>query len=157
MFMLDVGYPSELDEVRIVRETTGEEKPPVDKILTPARIIALQALVRRIPVPEGVVRQAVVLARATRPDAAASHLDAEPAARIKEFVSFGAGPRASQYLVLGAKARAALDGRPAATIDDVRSIAIPVLAHRIVPNFHADSSGVRTKDLVRMVLENIRS
>ncbi|MBI2378867.1 MAG: MoxR family ATPase [Deltaproteobacteria bacterium] len=156
MFMLDVGYPSELDEVRIVRETTGEAKPPAAKVLSPERIIALQGLVRRIPVPESVVRHAVVLARATRPDAAASHLDAEPAGKIREFVSFGAGPRASQYLVLGAKARAALDGRAAATVEDVRAVAIPVLSHRIVPNFHADSSGVRSKDLVKMVLENVR-
>jgi MoxR-like ATPase len=156
MFMLDVSYPSEAEEVLIVRSTTGEEKPPLPKVLSPERILTLQALVRRIPAPENVVRHAVTLARATRPDAASEHLDATAAGRVKEFVSFGAGPRASQYLVLGAKARAALRGRPAPSVDDVRAIAVPVLAHRVVTNFHAEAAGVRGADLVRTVLEGVR-
>jgi MoxR-like ATPase len=156
MFMLDVSYPSEQEEVLIVRSTTGEEKPPVPKVLSPEKILRLQALVRRVPAPENVVRHAVNLARATRPDSAGDHLEAPAAQRVREFVSFGAGPRASQYLVLGAKARAALRGRPAPSIDDVRAIAIPVLAHRMVTNFHAEAAGVRSADLVRTVLDGVR-
>jgi MoxR-like ATPase len=156
MFMLDVRYPSAVEEVEIVRSTTGVERPLPPKVLTPAKIMELQALVRRVPAPENVVRFAVNLVRATRPDTATEQLEGAAAQRIKEFVSFGAGPRASQYLVLGAKARAAIQGRPVATLDDVRAIAVPVLAHRVVTNFHADASGVRAADLVRTVLESVR-
>jgi MoxR-like ATPase len=156
MFMLDVSYPAEREEVEIVRSTTGEEKPSLPKVLSPERILALQALVRRVPAPENVVQHAVGLTRATRPDSAAEHLPAAARDRIKEFVSFGAGPRASQYLVLGAKARAALAGRPVPSIDDVRAIAVPVLAHRVVTNFHAEASGVRSADLVRTVLDGVK-
>lgn len=156
MFMLDVRYPGAADEVEIVRATTGAERPALPKVLSPERIVELQALVRRVPAPENVVQHAVALVRATRPESVAEHLQGPAAQRMKEFVSFGAGPRASQYLVLGAKARAALQGRPSATIEDVRAIAVPVLAHRVVTNFHAEASGVRAADLVRTVLESIR-
>ena len=157
MFMLDVTYPSELDEVEIVRATTGEARKAPSKVLSPERILELQALVRRVPAPENVVRHAVSLTRATRPASCAEHLDTAAAGRIREFVSFGAGPRASQYLVLGAKARAALQGRPVPTIEDVRAIAVPVLAHRIVTNFHAEAAGVPSKALVETVLEGVKS
>ncbi len=156
MFMLDVAYPAEREEVEIVRTTTGEEKPALPKVLSPERILALQALVRRVPAPENVVQHAVALTRATRPDSAGEHLQAAARDRIKEYVSFGAGPRASQYLVLGAKARAALAGRPVPSIDDVRAIAVPVLAHRVVTNFHAEASGVRPAELVRTVLDGVK-
>src|SRR5262245_42831051 len=116
MFMLDVRYPSQNEEVEIVRSTTGEEKPPLPKVLSPEKILALQALVRRVPAPENVVRHAVALVRATRPESSGEQIDGTAAQRVKEFVSFGAGPRASQYLVLGAKARAAIHGRPAPSI-----------------------------------------
>jgi MoxR-like ATPase len=157
MFMLDVKYPGAAEEVEIVRSTTGADRPALPKVLSPAKILELQALVRRVPAPESVVRHAVSLVRATRPDSSGEHLDAAAAQRIREFVAFGAGPRASQYLVLGAKARAALAGRPAAEAADVRAIAVPVLAHRIVTNFHAEASGVRSADLVRAVLESVRA
>ncbi len=156
MFMLDVGYPSAADEVEIVRRTTGVEQQRPEKVLSPARILALQALVRRLPVPESVAQYAVALTRATRPASAADHLDPAAAQRIKELVSYGAGPRASQYLVLGAKARAALQGRPAPEIADVQAVAIPVLAHRVVITYKADAAGVRAPELVRMVLEAVR-
>jgi MoxR-like ATPase len=157
MFMLDVRYPAQLEEVEIVRSTTGEERPPLPKVLSPERILAMQALVRRVPAPENVVRHAVALVRASRPESCSEQLEGAAAQRIREFVSFGAGPRASQYLVLGAKARAALAGRPVPSIDDVRAIAIPVLAHRIVTNFHAEASSVRSADLVRTILESVRA
>lgn len=157
MFMLDVGYPSEQDEIEIVRSTTGGEQAPLRKVLSPEKIIALQNLVRRIPVAENVVQYAVSLTRATRPASCSEHLSEESSARIRDFVSFGAGPRASQYLVLGAKARAALHGRSTPTVEDVRSIAVVVLAHRVVTNFHAEASGVSAADLVRNVVEGVRS
>jgi MoxR-like ATPase len=157
MFMLDVAYPSEADEIEIVRSTTGEERAPLQKVLSPEKIIALQDLVRRIPVAENVVHYAVGLTRATRPASCSEHLSPEATARIREFVAFGAGPRASQYLVLGAKARAALHGRTTPTVDDVRSLAIVVLSHRIVTNFHAEASGVSAGDLVRDVLQGVRA
>ncbi|MCC7384706.1 MAG: MoxR family ATPase [Deltaproteobacteria bacterium] len=156
MFMLDVSYPSAEEEVLIARTTTGVEQASPRKVLTPERILELQSLVRRVPAPENVVRFAVSLTRATRPDSAGEHLDGAAVGRIKEFVSFGAGPRASQYLVLGAKARAALAGRPVPEIEDVKAIAIPVLSHRVVTNFHAEAAGVRSADLVRTVLESVR-
>ncbi|MBK8010911.1 MAG: AAA family ATPase [Deltaproteobacteria bacterium] len=157
MFMLDVGYPSASEEVEIVRSTTGGERPPIPKTLSPERIIALQEVVRRVPAPENIVRYAVNLVRATRPESTSEHLSANLVQRVREYVSYGAGPRASQYLVLGAKARAAISGRPVANIEDVRKVAVPVLAHRIVTNFHAEASGVRAKDLVRAILEELRA
>jgi len=156
MFMLDVRYPQRDEEVEIVRATTGTPGPEPERVLSPDRILALQGLVRRVPVAESVVHHAVKLVRATRPETTSDELPASAAERIKEFVSFGAGPRASQYLVLGAKARAALAGRPVASIDDVRAIAIPVLAHRVVINFHAEAAGIRSSDLVQTALDSIR-
>jgi MoxR-like ATPase len=155
MFMLDVTYPSAEDEVEIVRATTGEDRAGLPKVLSPERILEMQALVRRIPAPENVVRQAVALTRATRPASASEHLDTRAAERIREYVSFGAGPRASQYLVLGAKARAALHGRPTPEVEDVRAIAVPVLAHRVVTNFHAEAAGVSATELVQDVLAHV--
>ncbi|MCB9653426.1 MAG: MoxR family ATPase [Deltaproteobacteria bacterium] len=157
MFMLDVGYPTASEEVEIVRATTGGERPPIPKTLSPERIIALQEVVRRVPAPENVVRYAVNLVRATRPESTSEHVSGSLVQRVREHVSYGAGPRASQYLVLGAKARAAISGRPVANTEDVRAVAVPVLAHRIVTNFHAEASGVRAKDLVRAVLEELRA
>ena len=157
MFMLEVSYPSAEDEIAIVRATTGGQEPKVPKVLAPERILAMQALVRRVPAPENVVRHAVALVRATRPESVAEHLDGPAAGRVKEYVAFGAGPRASQYLVLGAKARAAIQGRPVANVEDVRAVALPVLTHRVVTNFHAEAQGFRSADLVRTVLESVRT
>ena len=156
MFMLDVGYPSEQDEIEIVRSTTGEERPQLKKVLTPEKILQYQELVRRVPVAENVVHYAVGLTRATRPASCSEHLSDELAGRIREFVSFGAGPRASQYLVLGAKARAALQGRSTPSVEDIRHIAVIVLAHRVVTNFHAEASGVSSSDLVREVVQGFK-
>jgi len=157
MFMLDVDYPSERDEVEIVRATTGTERPPLPTVMSPARLLQLQELVRRVPAPENVVRYAVSLTRATRPASCGEHLDAGGSGRIREYVSFGAGPRASQYLVLGAKAGAALQGRRGPTIEDVKAIAVPVLAHRVVTNFHAEAGGVRAADLVESVIGGVKA
>ncbi len=156
MFMLNVSYPTEDEEVQIVRTTTQANQGPLPKVLSPEQIIEIQALVRRVPVPNNVTQHAVQLVRSTRPDSAADHISGPTLDKIREYVSFGAGPRASQYLVLGAKTRAAMEGRPSATINDVRAIAVPVLAHRVVTNFHAEAEGIRPSDLVQEILDTIR-
>jgi MoxR-like ATPase len=140
-FMLEIaiGYPERDDEERIVEETTGDKTHPVDVVLSSSELLEIQHLVRRIPAPKPVVRAAVTLARLTRPD--------------REYVSWGAGPRASQYLVLGAKAQAALDGRPMADIDDVQSVALAVLRHRVVVNFAAEAAGRSAEDICSELIE----
>src|SRR5256714_962212 len=126
-------------------DITATEIAPV---LTAEDVLALQHLVRRIPVPKPLVRSAVTLVRMTRPGGG----DAEVPAFIKQFVSWGAGPRASQYLILGAKARAALDGRPMPDEDDLRAVAPTVLTHRLVINFAAEAAGRSAPDLVAELL-----
>jgi MoxR-like ATPase len=150
MFYVHVSYPSAEEEVEIVRSTTTAVRRPLERVLTPEKIRALQALVLRVPAADHVVRHAVDLVRATRPR--------EPGAPafVKELVEWGAGPRASQFLVLGAKARAILDGRMAATVEDVRALAPPVLVHRVIANFRAESENVRSEEIVRRVLEHVR-
>ena len=125
-----------------MERTTGESAVTIAPVLDSAEIIAIQRLVRRIPVSKGLVRSAVTLARMTRP------VDAESPKFIREFVEWGAGPRASQYLVLGAKARAAMDGRPMADLDDVKTVAPAVLRHRIVTNFSAEAAERTSESLV---------
>ena len=143
MLELRVGYPSRGEEESIVEQTTGARGGKLESVLDAQSVRAMQELVRRIPVSKQLVRAAVTLARMTRP------ADPEAPAFIREYVEWGAGPRASQYLVLGAKARAAIAGRPMADLDDVRSIALPVLRHRVVTNFAAEAAGRRNEDLVR--------
>ncbi len=142
MFELKVGYPTREEEEQIVQSTTGDTQGTVTPVLDGAELLSLQRLVRRLPAPPTLVRYAVRLARSTRPD------DPDATARVKQYVSWGAGPRASQYLVLGAKARAAMDGRAMPDIDDVRSVAQAVLRHRMVPNFQAEADGVRIESLI---------
>ncbi len=162
MFEVDVDYPSSDEEVTIVKQSTSAYKPPLKKVLSPARILALQELVLRVPVADHVVRYAVALARASRPPAKNGLDKTAPVAKVgaldfvREFVSFGAGPRASQYLILAAKARAILDGRPAPTTEDVRALARPVLQHRLIMNFHAEAEGVQTVQLIERLLEVVR-
>src|SRR5512146_1397141 len=143
MLELRVAYPSRAEEEAIVEQTTGSLRGTVEPVLDAASLLAMQALVRRIPVSRGLIRSAVTLARLTRPG------DAEAPAMVREYVDWGAGPRASQYLVLGAKARAALAGRPMADLDDVRSVAPAVLRHRVVTNFAAEATDRTSEDIVR--------
>jgi MoxR-like ATPase len=148
MFNIHVDYPSAGDEARIVEETTSAYEATLSRILGSDDILRLQKLVRRVPVAEDVVRFAVRLARATRPR------DPEAPSFIRDWVAWGAGPRASQYLVLGAKTRAVLDGRYAPSADDVRAVARATLRHRIVTNFNAEAEGVADVDIVdRLVRE----
>jgi MoxR-like ATPase len=142
MFELRIGYPSRDEEEQIVTATTGDEDATVRRVLPAETLIALQHLVRRLPAPPTVVRYAVRLARSTRP------ADPEATPEVRKYVSWGAGPRASQYLVLGAKAKAAMDGRPVPDLDDVRSVALAVLRHRVVLNFQAEAEGVGVEKLI---------
>src|SRR6184192_2672185 len=146
MFELRVAYPTKEEEETIVEATTGDRATEIAPVLTAEDVLALQHLVRRIPVPKPLVRSAVTLVRMTRPG------DSEAPAFVKEFVSWGAGPRASQYLILGAKARAALDGRPMPDEDDLRAVAPTVLTHRLVINFAAEAAGRSAPDLVAELL-----
>jgi MoxR-like ATPase len=148
MFHVSVAYPSDEEEQRIVATTTSAYEADVQRVLGRERILDHQKLVRRLPVSEHVVRYAVHLARATRPGP-------ESAPFVRDWVSWGAGPRAAQYLVLGAKARAALLGRPTPSEDDVRAVIRPVLRHRIIPNFTADADGVTSLDIVAKLLETV--
>ncbi len=149
MFELRVNYPSHEEEEAIVTQTTGDVTADVRPVLTAEDVLAMQHLVRRIPVSQALVKAAVTLVRMTRPTD-----DAPPF--IKEYISWGAGPRASQYLVLGAKARAALDGRPMADEDDLRLVAPTVLTHRIVINFAAEAAGRTAADIVAQLLKEAR-
>jgi len=142
MFELRVAYPSKEEEETIVEATTGDLSATIAPVLTAEDVLALQHLVRRIPVTKPLVRAAVTLVRMTRPP------DAEAPQLMKEFVAWGAGPRASQYLILGAKARAALDGRPMPDYDDLRAVAPTVLTHRLVINFAAEAAGRTASDIV---------
>ncbi|WP_208723031.1 AAA family ATPase, partial [Corallococcus llansteffanensis] len=150
MFLVDVGYPSAEEEVQIVKSTTAGAPPKLEKILSPERILALQELVRRVPVPDHVVRYAVELVRHTRPK------EAGAPDFVAKNVSWGAGPRASQYLVLAAKARAILNGRFVATVEDVRALARPVLRHRVLPNFTAESEGITSVKLIDQLLTVVK-
>src|SRR3982751_4353106 len=143
MLELRVRYPSKSEEEAIVEQTTGTSRAVLQPVLDAASVLSMQSLVRRIPVSRGLIRAAVTLARMTRPG------DADAPSFIKEFVEWGAGPRASQYLVLGAKARAAVAGRPMADLEDVRAVAASVLRHRIVTNFAAEAADRTSDDLVR--------
>jgi MoxR-like ATPase len=150
MLELRVSYPSRAEEETIVEQTTGSREVRVQSILDAERVRAMQRLVRRIPVSRGLIAAAVALARMTRP------VEPGAPATVKEFVEWGAGPRASQYLVLGAKARAAMDGRPMADLDDVRTVASSVLRHRVVTNFAAEAANRTSEDLIRELVAGER-
>jgi MoxR-like ATPase len=148
MYNVYVDYPSQTEEERIVATTTSSYEAKLERVLGGADIIALQKLVRRVPVTEHVVRYAVRLARATRGREGAPEF-------VRQWVSWGAGPRASQYLVLGAKTRAVLQGRFAPGIDDVRAVAPAVLRHRVVTNFTAEAEGVKPDRIVQDLLKDV--
>jgi MoxR-like ATPase len=149
MFNIYVDYPSGDEEIEIVETTTSAYVPDLERVLGAADITGLQQLVRRVPVPKHVVQYAVRLVRATRPG------DGGVPGFIKDWVNWGAGPRASQYLILGAKTRAILRGRYAPGCEDVRHVAKPVLRHRIITNFNAEAEGITTVDIIERLLKEI--
>ncbi len=144
MFELRVGYPTRDEEERIVAQTTSDVETEVRPVLSAVQLAELQHLVRRLPAPPTVVKYAVGLARSTRPDSP------EATADVKKYVSWGAGPRASQYLILGAKARAAMDGRSVPDLDDVRTVALAVLRHRVVMNFQGEAEAITPERILSL-------
>ncbi|GMV07495.1 MAG: ATPase AAA [Gemmatimonadota bacterium] len=146
MLELPIGYPSRAEEEEVAMRTTGSDSARIRSVLGAAELIELQHLVRRVPAAPSLVSFAVRLARATRPGD-------EAAAVARRYVAWGAGPRASQYLVLGAKARAAARGSAMPSLDDVRAVAPAVLAHRIVLNFEAEADGRGTRDVIQELLK----
>jgi MoxR-like ATPase len=147
MFNLWLDYPSPNEEAEIVRSTTSQLVPSLNHVMTGEQILFFQRIVRRVPVSDNVIEFAVRLTTRTRP-----RYDGSPQF-IKDWLSWGAGPRASQYLILGAKARALLAGRHTPDIDDVRTMANAVLRHRIVPNFNAEADGVTAIDIVERLVQ----
>jgi MoxR-like ATPase len=146
MLELPIYYPSKEEEEEVAMRTTGASEASISPVVSAEELIALQGLVRRVPAPPSLVRFAVRLARSTRPGD-------EAAGVTGRYVAWGAGPRASQFLVLGAKARAASRGSAVPSIDDVRSVAPAVLAHRLVLNFEAEADGRTTRDVIAELLK----
>ena len=148
MFLIEVDYPSEEEEVMIARTTTGDTLPELKHVLSAAEIIDFQNLVRRVPVPDHIYQFAAKLARRTRPQGATAP------DWLKPLVSWGAGPRAVQYLILGAKSRAALTGGYMVRLEDILAVAAPVLTHRVLTTFAAQAEGIDAKKIVeRLVAE----
>jgi MoxR-like ATPase len=149
MFTVKVDYPSRAEEVAIMKATTGTAKPEIAPVLDGKQILRYQEAVRQVVVGDHVFNYAADLVRASRPK--------EPGVPkwIPELVSWGAGPRASQYLILGGKARAVLHGRVHVTTDDIRAVAYPVLRHRIMTTFHADADGVTPDDIIKRLIEAV--
>ena len=149
MFHLNINYPSIEEEVSIVNRTTISNKYDVKKVFSKNSITSFQDLTLRVPISENVVTYAVKLASSTRPNEETSD------SYVKQWVEWGAGPRASQYLALGAKAKALLDGRPTPSIEDIQSIAPDILRHRVLPNFNAEAEGIKVDDIVNHLIKNI--
>jgi MoxR-like ATPase len=149
MFMVHVDYPTSEEEMRIIQTTTSDYSGEVGKVLSGAEIMKLQDLVRRIPVSDHVVRYALEFSRRTRVTTS------EAPDFVKQWLAWGAGPRASQYLVLGAKARAVLNGRKSVGEEDVRAVAKPVLRHRIITTFSAQAEGVTSDAVIDKLIQTI--
>lgn len=150
MFMIGVGYPSRDEEIAIARSTTGGKLPSLSHVLDGAKVLAYQDLVRRVPVPDHLYAFAVDLVRQTRPEGK------ETPEWVKPLVGWGAGPRAVQYLVLGAKARAALHGSYMVRMEDVVAVAEPVLRHRVMTTFTAQSDGVTSIEVTQRLVEELQ-
>ena len=153
MFTTTVGYPTEDDEFRVIEATTSSSRPRVERVVSGEELARMQDLVRRVPAAAYVIRYALKLARLTRPHGQ----DGEPADPnvpdfVKKYVTWGAGPRAGQNLILAAKARALLRGRTYVAIEDVKAVAPPVLRHRVITNYNAEADRVTPDDLVRKLL-----
>ena len=154
LFDIRIGYPNEEEEVGILRSTTGATEVALAPVLDAEQTVALQRLTRELPAADPILRYAAALARATRPPADNGKSAPAPDL-VKRYVRWGAGPRAGQALVLGAKAHALLSGRAAVSPDDVRRVAQPVLRHRVLPNFAADADGVSAEQIVAAVVRQV--
>ena len=150
MFEIAIDHLSEEDELEVIRTTTSNQNPQFKHAVTGPDLVAFQELVRRVPVSESVLRYAVNLVRMSRPSPNGDSPDF-----VKKWIAYGASPRAAQYLVLGAKARALTQGRYHVTFEDIQSLAQPVMRHRVLTNFHAESEGTTASALVDMLLEYV--
>jgi MoxR-like ATPase len=150
MFFIQVDYPNRAEESRLARETTGAVPSAISKVITGEELIRFQQLVRRIPVPDHIYDYVVDLVRRSRP------VSEDAPEWIKNYVTWGAGPRAIQYLIIGAKARAALHGSYLVRMEDVEALAEPVLIHRVLTNFHAESEGFTSRKIVHRLIEEMR-
>ena len=156
MFNIRVDYPSEEEEVRIIEATTSANKTRIHRVITEAELHAMQELVLQVPAAEYVIRYASRLVRTTRPVAKNGEVSSVPMPDfVKKYVSWGAGPRAGQSLIMAAKARALLKGRTYVAIEDVKAVALPVLRHRVIANYNAEADGVTTDDIVKRLIEAI--
>ena len=146
MFMVRVTYPSREEELEVLKRTTGAAMPEIELWLTAAQIVELQQIVRRVPVGDHAYQFAVEIARMTRPN--------EPGASdfVRHWLSWGAGPRAGQFLILAGKARALMQGRLFVTLEDIEAVAPPVLRHRLVPNFNAEAEGISVEQIIEKIL-----
>jgi MoxR-like ATPase len=149
MFNVKVDYPAEEEEFRIVEMTTSMHRPKVHRVVAAAELLEMQEIVRKVPVAPYVIRYAMKLTRMTRKE------KGESPDFIRNYLTWGAGPRASQYLILAAKARAVLQGRFHVSCDDVRAVAIPVLRHRLITNFNAESDNITSDNIIQRLLETI--
>ncbi|NKI27787.1 MoxR family ATPase [Arenibacter sp. 6A1] len=146
MFAIELKYPSVEEEIMVVKATTSDKKPKINPLFSAAEILDIQQLVRRIPVPDKVVEYAVQLVHSTRPNVnGASNY-------VKQYIDWGAGPRASQNLVLGAKAFAAVHGKFSPDIEDVKAVAHGILRHRIIKNYKAEAEGISEEDIINKLL-----
>jgi MoxR-like ATPase len=149
MFNIKVGYPSASEEEQILTSTTRQDKPEVRKILSSRAILNLQKLVGSVAVSEYIIKYVAALVRATRPK------DEKAPKFVREWVDWGAGPRAGQFLIYGGKALAAMDGRFAVAVEDIQKVAVPVLRHRVSTNFQAQAEGVTNEDVIARLLKEI--
>jgi MoxR-like ATPase len=150
MFFIQVGYPSAEEEKQIARTTTGEAPPALSELISGEKVLEFQKLIQRVPVPDHIYDAAVELVRRTRPDSE------EAPEWIKRWVTWGAGPRAVQYLIRGAKAHAVLHGSYLVRMEDIEAVAQPVLMHRVLTNFQAQTEGVTSPNIVDRLVEELR-
>jgi MoxR-like ATPase len=149
MFNISIDYPPLDQEMEIVAATTSPYHPALEKVINGEKIVEMQELVRRVPVSTHVIRYAVTLARASRPK------EKESLPFVKEWVEWGAGPRASQYLILAAKARAIMNDGYVASVEDVKAVAPSILRHRIITNFRAQAEGVTSLGVIERLLDGV--
>lgn len=149
LFYIKIGYPTAAEETDILKRTTGSKSEKVHPVLTGADILRLQVLVREVPISDGLIDYVSSIVRATRPETTSSDY-------VKQWVGWGAGPRAGQAMILTAKSRALAQGRMAVTLDDIKSVALPVLRHRIIVNFKAEAEGITSDEVTQQLLENTK-
>ena len=148
LFYIKIGYPTDTDETAILKNTTGTRTQSANKVITGDDILKLQSMVREVPISDDLIQYVSNLVRATRPETTSQSI-------VKDWVSWGAGPRAGQALIMTAKARALLQGRLSVTLKDLEAVALPVLRHRIIVNFKAEAEGVTSDTITKELLKQM--